>query len=231
MSKSANHNRWLLISGLVVITLVVSIYAWMVPHFPGDLWITLLLQSIDNEVWHTAMEWSSSIFGGWRAVLLVIASGAFVGWRLGWPEGVTVLAAGLASQVDSPLKILVGRPRPTPDLVRVFVLENENGFPSGHALFAILALGILSYFVATRVPQRTLRLPFLAVLGSLILLIGVSRVYLGAHWPSDVIGGYLFGGVLLITLIWLYKRWRGYLCARTTGHSAYLSTNGRTRQH
>lgn len=206
MRSSAHRNGLLLIGGLVSITLAVSIWALYAPRFPGDLKLTLLLQTIDNRAWHSVMEWSSILFGSWRAALLVVGSGVAVGWRLGKLEGAAVLAAGLLSLIDSPLKAAINRPRPTPDLVRVFVIEKENGFPSGHALFAILILGILAYFIATRMRNRSLRRLSVAGLLTLVASIGVSRVYLGAHWTSDVIGGYLVGGTILAMLIWCYKR-------------------------
>lgn len=206
MQKSANRNGLLLILGLASISLALSVWALYAPRFPGDLQLTLLLQSIDNKAWHSVMEWSSILFGSWRAVLLVVGSGVVIGWWLGTLEGATVLTAGLLSLIDSPLKAAINRPRPTPELVQVFVIEKENGFPSGHALFAILVLGILAYFIATHVRNRSLRMLSVAGLLTLVVSIGVSRVYLGAHWPSDVIGGYFFGGTLLATLIWCYKK-------------------------
>ena len=217
MHKSANRNRLLLIGGLVVLTLAVSFCARWTPRFPGDLPLTLLLQSIDNGLLRSVMEWSSFLFGGWRAVLFVVVSAAAVWWRLGRLEGAAVLVAGLVSLVDSAIKVVVNRPRPTPDLVRVFVAESESGFPSGHALFAAVVLGVLAYFIATHVRKRRLRLLSLAGLLLLMVSIGVSRVYLGAHWPSDVIGGYLVGGALLATLIWFYERWKDHLQARQSG--------------
>ncbi|MBI4185923.1 MAG: phosphatase PAP2 family protein [Chloroflexi bacterium] len=217
MRKSNNRNRLLLIGGLVGLTLAGSVYARWMSRFPGDLELTLLLQSIDNGLFRSVMEWSSLLFGGWRAVLLVVGSGALVYWRLGRLESAAVLAAGLVSLVDSALKVAVNRPRPTPDLVLVFVAESESGFPSGHALFAAVVLGTLAYFIATHARKRSLRILSVAGLLLLMVSIGVSRVYLGAHWPSDVIGGYLAGGALLATLTWFYERWKGHLRARESG--------------
>jgi len=208
MHKSANQNRLLLIGGLVVLTLAVSVCARWTPRFPGDLPLTLLLQSIDNGLLRSVMGCLSFLFEGWRAALFVVAGAAAVWWRLGRLEGAAVLVAGLISLVDSAIKVAVNRPRPTPDLVRVFMAENESGFPSGHALFAAVVLGTLAYFTVNHVRKRGLRILSLAGLLLLMVSIGVSRVYLGVHWPSDVIGGYLVGGALLATLIWFYERWK-----------------------
>jgi len=137
--------------------------------------------------------------------VLVVVSGAVV-WRyLGRLEGGLVLAAGLSSLFDSAIKFVVNLPRPTAALVQVFATEHGNGFPSGHALFAAVFLVFLAYLAATHLRRRGLRTLTFAVLLILILLTGVSRVYLGVHWPSDVLGGYLVGAVFLTVLILLYR--------------------------
>jgi undecaprenyl-diphosphatase len=151
------------------------------------------------------MEWVSYLMGGWRAAVLVVASGIVVWHRLGRLEGGLVLTAGVSTLINSVLKVAVNRPRPTPVLVRVFEVEHGGGFPSGHAFFAAVFLGLLAYLAITHLHKHGLRA--LTSLGLLILflLIGASRVYLGAHWPSDVLGGYLVGTVFLGALIWLYR--------------------------
>lgn len=160
------------------------------------------------------MEWVSYLMGSWRAATLVVVS-CIVVWRyLGRLEGGLVLVAGLSSLLDSPIKFAVNRPRPAVALVQVFATEHGSGFPSGHALFAAVVLGFLAYLAATRLRRRSLRTLSFAALLILILLTGTSRIYLGVHWLSDVLGGYLVGAVFLAALIWLDRTWQLRLGAR-----------------
>jgi len=129
-------------------------------------------------------------------------------WKMGRKELFLILGGGLFSLAAVILKIVIGRPRPAVNLVQILSLEQGNGFPSGHAISAILILGLTAYLCWISIENRTARMVILVVLVLLILLIGISRVYLGVHWPSDVIGGYLIGGTLLILLIWMYRYWK-----------------------
>jgi membrane-associated phospholipid phosphatase len=161
------------------------------------------------------MEWASYLIQGPQvlggliglATVALAVGGSLIAWRyLGRLEAVLVLAAALTSLVDSALKLAISSARPTADLVQVFEAHKSGtGFPSGHALFAAVFLGFIAYLTAIHVQQRRLRILILPTLLALILLIGASRVYLGAHWPSDVLGGYLIGGIFLSAIIWIYR--------------------------
>ena len=99
------------------------------------------------------------------------------------------------------LKELVGRARP--DLWLTGPEPSGLSFPSGHATFAMVFGGLLIVFMGEAVSPAPTRRAIQLGLILLILAIGASRVYLGVHWPSDVIGGYLFGGVALLGLVYL----------------------------
>lgn len=101
------------------------------------------------------------------------------------------------------LKLLFHRARP---IIHRIAEATGYSFPSGHSMAAFTLYGALSFLLWRHIPTPWGR--FLLVLGSavMIVMIGVSRIYLGVHYPSDVIGGYLASGSLLALSIWLFQR-------------------------
>jgi undecaprenyl-diphosphatase len=120
-----------------------------------------------------------------------------------------VAAAALAGMINAISKWIVASPRPTPDLVQIIQVANGSGFPSGHAFGATLFYGSIWILLPTVVsnPAACRLLRGIAVL----LAVGIcwSRIRLGAHWPSDVLGGVLWGLTVLSLLAALYvSTWR-----------------------
>jgi membrane-associated phospholipid phosphatase len=106
---------------------------------------------------------------------------------------------GLALNVG--LKLFFAKPRP--QLWHQLIVETSSSFPSGHALGSMVVYGFLAYLLATEF-TRSSQLIY-AVMTGLILLIGLSRLYLGVHWLTDVIAGYLVGFLWVITCISILK--------------------------
>jgi membrane-associated phospholipid phosphatase len=106
------------------------------------------------------------------------------------------------------IKIIVGRPRPSPDMIHVYYYPTTCSFPSGHVTSYMALYGFLFYLVYTLMRPSPLRPALLIVLGAAPGLVGLSRVYLGAHWASDVLGGYCLGLIWLALTIYFYRRLR-----------------------
>jgi undecaprenyl-diphosphatase len=201
-----NTNLQYIIIILAILALAMSIYAWQFNRFPWDLSLVTRLQSFDNATLRWVMEWVSYLGTSWRSALIVIICGFSIGWRVGILEGLLFPVAGIIVPLNYLLKLAVGQSRPGSEQVLILVPETGNSYPSGHAFFAALVLGLLGFLLFTHLRKTLWRVSSLAVIVFMILLIGLSRVYLGVHWPIDVLGGYLNGGFFLTCLIWFYLR-------------------------
>lgn len=112
-----------------------------------------------------------------------------------------ILAIILTSAVfNIILKAIINRPRPYGNsLVKV----NFNSFPSGHAMSAITFYGLMIYLIFKFIKNSPLKILLSSICILMILLIGMSRIYLGVHYPTDVIAGYMAGLVILTLSIGL----------------------------
>ncbi len=101
------------------------------------------------------------------------------------------------------IKVLVDRPRPGDE-----IFGNDGlSFPSGHVSHMVVFLGFLIYLMPELIKQRVMAITLQVIMFAIILLIMLSRVYLGEHWVSDVLGSVILGGLMLAPAIDLYKRY------------------------
>lgn len=115
----------------------------------------------------------------------------------------TILTVG-SNQI---LKHIICRPRP--NHLRLIV-ENGYSFPSGHAMISICLYGLLIYLVNKKIKNKLLKIVLTILLIILILGIGISRIYVGVHYPSDVLGGYLLSlSILIFNITIVNKYYRG----------------------
>ena len=103
------------------------------------------------------------------------------------------------------LKLLFQRERP--DLHRLIEVSNYS-FPSGHATNAFALYGILTFLLWRHISSRLGRTILIILSVFMILAIGLSRIYLGVHYPSDVIAGYFISACWLTFAIWFYQRYK-----------------------
>ena len=100
------------------------------------------------------------------------------------------------------IKILVQRDRPS---ILQLVSEKGYSFPSGHTMSACFVYGFIIYLILKSQLSKTLKIIFSILITVLIILIGVSRIYLGVHYFSDVLGAIIFSGIYLIIFIKFYE--------------------------
>lgn len=113
--------------------------------------------------------------------------------------GITISSnLGIVTILNQLLKRILQRPRP-----EEFRIINESGysFPSGHSMISMAFYGFLIYLIYKNVKNKYLKWSLIAVLGILIISIGISRIYLGVHYTSDVVAGFLIAISYLIIYI------------------------------
>jgi membrane-associated phospholipid phosphatase len=197
---------WLL-SGAVMLSFI----AQRTQFFPGDMSITKQLQKRHNPLLRKFMIGISEIGFPKLAVPLTLCI-ASIFWALRFRlEALFILLTSSSNILNALVKRLIKRPRPTNELVTVVRVINEPSFPSGHVMHYTNFFGLLIYLLATNWHSSKLRNTLIATCTSLIVAIGPSRVYLGAHWPSDVMAGYLYGGLWFGGLITVYLRVKAWM--------------------
>jgi membrane-associated phospholipid phosphatase len=133
---------------------------------------------------------------------VVIGSLGWLWWKQKHTEAQLFVIASLGALIlNVGLKLFFAKPRPT--LWTYLITEKSFSFPSGHALGAMVIYGFLAYLLASQFPKFS-RPIYTATVG-LIAAIGLSRLYLGVHWPTDVLAGYAVGFLWLMTCITLLK--------------------------
>lgn len=197
---------WLL-SGIIM-------FSWIARRtqlFPGDRTITRTLQSQHNP-WFRRLMIAVSEFGFPRLSIPLTVGTATIFWALRFRlEALFILLTGTTSVFNYLVKNLIKRPRPTNELVKVVRVINEPSFPSGHVMHYTNIFGLLIYLLATNWRSGRLRNALITICSALIILVGPSRVYLGAHWPSDVMAGYVYGGLWFGGVMALYLRIKSWV--------------------
>ena len=204
-----SSRRQRLLWGLVLLLGILSLFAALEPRWPGDLPGMRSLQSLGNRGLDAFMEGISSL-GDLRLSAAMLA-GAVLLWGIlrRLREALLVLLTPVGVGLAWALKIWVDRPRPSLEWgIEIAQEEGGSSFPSAHVVHITVFAGLLFYLVTIHVKRAWLRIPLQALLAVPILTTGASRVYRGAHWPSDVIGGYVLGAIGLLLLLGLYHRIR-----------------------
>ena len=114
------------------------------------------------------------------------------------------LNIALGALLNKVVKHLIQRERPTEEIR--LIEESGFSFPSGHSAVSMIFYGFMIYLVNKYIKNKYLKLFFTILLSALIILIGLSRVYLGVHYITDVLGGFLIGVMFLIVYISAYQK-------------------------
>lgn len=204
-----NYRAWVFQVYVLVALVAFSFLAFVADvaeYTETDLEITRALQS-SLPAWVRGVMQAISWPGYAPQVMFVIGAVIILLGIAGlrWELFCASCAALIEGVLNYMVKVAVRRPRPPDDLVDVMNILNSYSFPSGHVMFYTAFFGFLLFlvyiFVQTRWRRTLLMLPLALMIG----LVGVSRMYLGEHWASDVLAGYLLGSLALSLAIFIYR--------------------------
>ncbi len=191
---------------LLAMTAMLAAYGATVGQASWEVETIRWVQGASPGALEAVAEFMTAI-GRWPVSTLIPAVAVVAIWLSGRRWLAVFLALAAVARVFSVVvKELVDRPRPTDSLVNVAHQLGDPSFPSGHVLGATLLYGFLIYCAETCIVGRRLRRLVQALLFLMIGLMGYARIELGAHWPTDVLGGYALGLLILTAFIWLHRR-------------------------
>lgn len=167
-----------------------------------DWFLTLRSDTLTS--FFTFVTW----WGSWLSIVVLAAGVGFVLYKRGnltllRTLGVTLVSVEATTFI---LKLVVARPRPLGGLVTT----EDLSFPSGHASVAVAFYGFLALVLLKQTSVPWIKYLIIGLTSSVVVLIGVSRLYLGVHYVSDVIAGYIVGGCALTLGAFLETHYGNY---------------------
>ena len=194
------------VAGAVLLSLLAAFHS----RFPGDLTVVRGVQDLSTPWLDDFMKGIALLGTKGFVIGSIVGIGAILAVFRRWREAVLLWLILIPEGILQLLKAVIDRPRPTEDLVRVLDPYASGSFPSGHTYHALLFMGLLLIFSVTGIRNRWLRDGVIVIFSLLILFTAASRLYLGAHWPSDIIGSVLFAIPTLFILYSVYRMMGGH---------------------
>ncbi|GAA4310286.1 phosphatase PAP2 family protein [Mucilaginibacter gynuensis] len=212
MEPTARKKKILLyvMIGLIVGFLLITAFVVLLPTTFIDIKFSEEIQEHRNPLLDTIMKaisWPGTVPAS--PIIVFVTALLFYLFRYK-KEALFVLLTLLSGLLSTIIKWLVNRPRPSDTLVIIMGKSSQQSFPSGHVLFYVIFFGFITVLMfELKSIAKPLRLSIAAVCIFLIFSIPASRIYLGAHWFTDVLGGFILGIPCLYLLGYQYiKRTR-----------------------
>ncbi|MFB4344005.1 phosphatase PAP2 family protein [Bacillus sp. BR_7] len=185
---------------------VFGIVAWRV-HAGGvtvmDTYIRGLVRGLQTESSLTFFSYFTKL-GSAIGIVATLVISLLVFWKKRYYAAMIVYPMGIliTHLVNKGIKEIVKRERPS---LNEALDALGYSFPSGHAMLSIMTFGFLTYIIAANLKSVTGKYVITILMGVVIISIGLSRVILNVHYPTDILAGYCVGGILLIMAIYCHR--------------------------
>ena len=206
-SKRDRRRLYTLVGALVLAFAILSVIISLIPAGTFDIAFSEQFQRYDHPWFDKLMKFTSWFGYGWQTAVTVFGTAAIFFLLRQRREGWYTILTALCLVPVFALKFAFGRERPATVLFDLVTNTQYQSFPSGHVALYVCFFGFIA-FLMNRLKgyPRSLRVPVGVFCVGIILLVPFSRVYLGAHWFTDVLGGFIVGLLCLITLCLSYIR-------------------------
>ena len=202
-------NRRLLVLYCLIAGAILGLILFVHYHATSsfDIYTTHKIQELKMVNFESVMKFIS-IFGNPVGMpLSVIFASLFFFVTYNRRESYFIFTTFIADLLNILVKILIHRPRPTLENAKILLKFPQSGFPSGHVVHYVVFFGFIFAVMCVNKKIPVFWRFFIGIFSIfLIATISTSRIYLGAHWITDVIGGYLFGFVYLGIILKFYLK-------------------------
>jgi undecaprenyl-diphosphatase len=191
----------------VVVAVLFAIETYLVAAhalLPFDLPVTTFVQQFPWGPVTYAFDLTNNTAGYVQGVLAVTVVIALFIWNR--RVGALMALGAISSLIDNEIKIMMARQRPEADLVHILTPAPGYSYPSGHAVYFTWMSFMLAFALAPRIKPSLRWIPWVAA-AVVILVACIGRVWAGAHWPSDVLGGIFLGLGWCAFVLWIPERW------------------------
>lgn len=199
----------LLLTLLIVCFIALSIFINLHPLLPFDIKISVFMQQY-HSIFLDKIMLAISFFGELPYSLLSVIIVALIFYYQKYKREAYFISATLISGlIILAIKNVINRPRPTSFYVRLVEVNRFQSYPSGHVLSYILFFGFLIILMNTlKTIPKTTRIIVTYFSAFLMLTISFSRIYLGAHWFTDTVGGFLLGLICFFPITYYYFKFK-----------------------